>query len=147
MIEKPRSLCDHFDEYFDTISILYQDVHGSRSTAFQVYCNDMPKKHSLTSRRLPIAALAMLAITASFTIGVKTASEVETVAPSEASGTSITGDLTADGIVDARDAIVILEIARGYRTATPAELRADPNGDGRLTIDDAIRILSDLSIR
>ncbi len=110
----------------------------------------MPKKLTHKQWRLPqiqYIALGLLAIFSSFTMGVKTAGDVQTVAPMEASGTRVSGDINGDSRVDVRDAIAILEIARGYRTAKVEELFADPNGDGKLTIDDAIRILSDLSIR
>jgi hypothetical protein len=98
---------------------------------------------------IPVMTLGTLAIAASFSLGIKTASDVETVAPMHASGieTRITGDINDDGRVDVRDAIAVLEVVRGYRTATPDELLADPNGDGKLTIDDAMRILSDLPTR
>lgn len=110
----------------------------------------MPTKHSSPHRRflpLSILSLGALAVVSSFTLGIKTAGDVRTVSPMEASGTRIAGDINNDGIVDTRDVIAILEVARGYKEATPDELLADPNGDGSLTIDDAIRILSDLSIR
>lgn len=91
--------------------------------------------------------LGFLAVTSSFFIGVKTAGDVETIAPSEAGGVRITGDINSDSVVDERDVIVILEIARGYEEATPDQLLADPNGDGHLTVDDAIRLLHDLASR
>jgi hypothetical protein len=49
-----------------------------------------------------------------------------------------------DGQVTLRDAIVILEVTQ-YGEATPDQLLADPNGDGQLTVDDALRILHDLA--
>ncbi len=94
-----------------------------------------------------VLGLGTLAIVSSFTIGMKTAGDIQTVAPMEASGTQITGDVDADGVITVRDAIAILEVANGYTDATPEALLADPNGDGQLTVDDAIRILSDLSVR
>lgn len=109
----------------------------------------MPK-HIRKSRLhypLPLMVLGMLAIVSSFTIGIKTANDVKTVSSMEASGTRLSEDINDDGRIDARDAIAILEIVRGYKQATPDELRADPNNDGQLTIDDAIRILNDISIR
>lgn len=51
------------------------------------------------------------------------------------------GDVNGDGSVNEHDVIVILEVAQGYRTATPDELAADPNANGVLAIDDAIRVL------
>ncbi len=110
----------------------------------------MSKKQSNTQRHLlplSILSLGSLAVVSSFALGIKTAGDVQTVAPMEASGTHITGDMNDDGLTDTRDVILILEVARGYKDATPEQLLADPNADGQLTIDDAIRILSDLSIR
>ena len=89
--------------------------------------------------------LCVLAVVASFGLGIKSAGDVHTVQVSSATDESVRGDLTGDGTVDAHDAIAILEIAQGYRTATPAELRADPNDNGYLTVDDAIRILRSLA--
>ena len=54
--------------------------------------------------------------------------------------------MDGDGSVGLQDAIVILEIVQGYAKATPDQLRADPNRDGQLTIDDALRILATLSL-
>lgn len=96
---------------------------------------------------LPILALGIVAVLSSFTLGIKTAGDVKTVSPMEASGSRLSGDINNDGIIDNRDVIAILEVARGYKDATPDELLSDPNADGQLNIDDAIRILSDLSIR
>ncbi|UPA23116.1 hypothetical protein K8942_02790 [Candidatus Peribacteria bacterium] len=110
----------------------------------------MSKKHSTTRwHSLPVTILGLgtLAVVSSFALGLKTAGNIQTVAPMEASGTRLTGDISEDGIIDVRDAITILEIANGYRDATPDELLADPNGDGALTIDDAIRILNDIAVR
>src|SRR3989344_6310214 len=103
----------------------------------------MGKKQKVQHRRfpaMPFFALGFLAVVASFTVGMKTAGDVSTVSPLEASGTRISGDINSDSLVDERDAIVILEIAQGYEEATPEQLLADPNHDGKLTIDDAIRI-------
>ncbi len=96
---------------------------------------------------LPILSLGLLAVISSFAVGIKSAGEVKTVSPMEASSTRLNGDINSDGMIDKTDVIAILEVARGYKEATPDQLLADPNGDGQLTIDDAIRILNDLSIR
>lgn len=110
----------------------------------------MPKHTHTKSRpsvQITLMALGMLAIVSSFTLGLKTAGDVRTVSPMEASGTRLQEDINNDGRIDVRDAIAILEVVQGYTSATPDELRADPNSDGKLTIDDAIRILNDISIR
>lgn len=96
---------------------------------------------------LPILSLGLLAVISSFAVGIKSAGEVKTVSPMEASSTRLNGDINSDGMIDKTDVIAILEVARGYKEATPDQLLADPNSDGQLTIDDAIRILNDLSIR
>jgi hypothetical protein len=110
----------------------------------------MSQKHSTKHRQylpLSILSLGALAVISSFALGMKTAGDVQTVAPMEASGIRIAGDINNDGVVNTQDVIAILEVVRGYKQATPDQLQADPNADGSLTIDDAIRILNDLSIR
>lgn len=110
----------------------------------------MAKKNTLQKRltvSLPVFALAAIAVISSFSLGIKSSADVQTIAPIEASGSRISGDINADGAVDTQDVILILEVARGYKDASPAELLSDPNADGQLTIDDAIRILHDLSVR
>ncbi|MDD5751744.1 MAG: dockerin type I repeat-containing protein [Candidatus Peribacteraceae bacterium] len=82
-----------------------------------------------------------LCLAASFAVGIQTAGEVQPIALIEAGSPVSTGDMDGNGIVTGQDAIVILEIVRGYRTATPEQLLSDPNGDGALTSDDALRIL------
>jgi hypothetical protein len=54
--------------------------------------------------------------------------------------------MDGNGVADVSDAMIIIEIAQGYTTATSDQLRADPNSDGALTVDDALRILSNLSL-
>lgn len=110
----------------------------------------MTKKNSPQKARglsLPFLALGAVAVISSFTVGLRTSADVQTIAPMQASDIRMTGDVTGDGILDTYDAIAILEVARGYRDPTADELLGDPNADGQLTIDDAIRILHDLSIR
>lgn len=99
------------------------------------------------TKHLQVVALGALCIVSSFSLGVRTAGDVQTVAPSEAGGIRLTGDVDADGQVTVRDVIDILEVAQGYEEATPEQLLVDPNGDGRLTVEDAMRILSDLASR
>ena len=90
-----------------------------------------------------LVPLALLAAVVSFGVGMQTAGDVRTV-PSSSATDALAGDVTRDGIVDAQDAIRILEISQGYGTASVRELEADPNGNGTLTVDDAIRILRSL---
>lgn len=106
--------------------------------------------HTSTPRRqkrvphLHIVVLGLLSVVSSFTLGVKTAGDVETVQLSEAGGIVTAGDMNADGLLTVEDAIRILEIAQGYESATAEQLLADPNGDGQLTVEDAIRVLHDI---
>ncbi|MDD5102966.1 MAG: dockerin type I repeat-containing protein [Candidatus Peribacteraceae bacterium] len=90
---------------------------------------------------LRVLLFSGICVTASFLIGIQSAGEVQPIALIEAGSVSETGDLTGDGRVDMQDVITILEVVQGYAQATPDQLRADPNGDGALTIDDALRIL------
>ena len=107
----------------------------------------MPRTHT-TARRtiLTLAPLALFVAVASFGAGMQTAGDLRTIEWSSATDAP-RGDVNGDGTVDETDVIAILEIAQGYRTATPKELHADPNGDGKLAVDDAIRVLRTLSTR
>ena len=99
---------------------------------------------SRSRRILRVTLASSLCIAASFIIGIQTAGDVRPITLIEAGSPVRTGDLNGDGVVDVRDAIVALEIVQGYRTATPEQVRADPDGDGRITIDDTLRILRTL---
>jgi hypothetical protein len=102
---------------------------------------------SLFSRQsLPILSLGALCVLGSFSIGIHTAGDVQPIAPLEAEGIVEIGDVDGSGDVTVQDVIVILEIAQGYETALPSQLQADPNRDGRLTVDDALSLLYDLKI-
>ena len=92
-------------------------------------------------------AIRAACIVSSFAIGIHTAGDVTPVSLIEAGGIPSLGDMDGNGVVDISDAITILEIAQGYREATVDQRKADPNGDGALTADDAIRVLSTLSLR
>lgn len=101
----------------------------------------MSPQHTPTRRTiLSLLPLGLLAVTASFVVGVQTSGTLQTIQWSSANETP-RGDINADGMIDAADVILILETAQGYRSATPDELAADPNGNGILAVDDAIRIL------
>ncbi len=108
----------------------------------------MPRTHTHTKRLSGSAlTIGILGILTSFGLGIGTADNLRTIDYSAADDASLSGDVTTDGIVNERDVIAILEVAQGYRPATPAELQADPNGNGALTVDDALRILRSLSTR
>ena len=77
-----------------------------------------------------------------FAIGIETAGEGRPVVGStNASDTTLAGDMNGDGRVSLEDAEIALEVARGYREPTPLELSADPNKDFHITIDDALTII------
>jgi hypothetical protein len=95
---------------------------------------------------LTLVPLALVAAAASFGIGVQTSDQLRAIQGSAATEAP-RGDVSGDGTVDERDATIILEIAQGYRKATPSELAADPNSNGQLTVDDAIRVLRSISPR
>lgn len=102
-------------------------------------------KHWLSPQILVIALLCM---SASFGIGVQTTGDVQTIDHTNAEeADGVTGDMNGDGTVDLKDAIDMLEIARGYKPATAQQLRNEPTEDGDITIDDAIRILRDIHTR
>lgn len=96
------------------------------------------------TKHVQVIAIGALCIISSFSLGVRTAGDVQTVAPSEAGGIRLVEDINGDGTVTIEDAISILEIVQGYEVATPAQLQADPNADGHLTVEDALRILEDI---
>lgn len=106
-----------------------------------------PQPSSRFAKHLQIYLLGVLCVVSSFSLGVRTAGDIETVAPSEAGGIRLTGDIDNDGQVTVRDVIDILEVAQGYEEATIQQLLADPNADGSLTVEDALRILEDLASR
>lgn len=111
----------------------------------------MPRKHTQpfgTKYVVTMMVMGLVSVGVSFGLGIESAGDVETVTPLSAAETFVQpGDVDYDGVVTIQDAIVILEIANGYRTAEAFELRADPNEDGRLTVDDAISILHDVPVR
>lgn len=98
-------------------------------------------------RNIQLLSLSTLCLVSSFVIGLQTAGNVQPVHLIEAGGTMQAGDIDGNGTVDIADAILILEIAQGYAPASPEQLLADPNSDGALTVDDAIRVLSILSLQ
>lgn len=102
--------------------------------------------HSLR-RNLKVLASGAACIIGSFVIGIQTAGDVQPVSLIQAGGTPYAGDVDGSGTVDVSDVLIILEVAQGYSSATTDQLKADPNGDGQLTVDDAIGILSTLSLQ
>ena len=105
----------------------------------------MSRTPTRSPKTLTILTLGVLSIVTSFGLGIQTAGDVRTIEQSSATDETMHGDMNGDGVLSTADAIVILEIVQGYRTATTAEKLADPNGDARLTVDDALRILHTIS--
>ena len=97
--------------------------------------------HTKHWQRLHVWALGIVCIAASLTMGIYSAGDVRTIASLEAGMPLGDGDMTGDGKTDREDVIEILEIVRGYREITAQDLRADPNGDGQITVDDALQLL------
>ena len=97
-------------------------------------------------RNLKMLATAAACLCGSFVIGLSTAGDITPASLIEAGGLQPAGDIDGSGYVDTSDVLQILEIASGYKEVTADQLKADPNGDGQLTVDDAIRILSTLSL-
>lgn len=98
-------------------------------------------------RGIRIAALGGLCIVASFALGIHTAGDIAPIASLQADGPAREGDMNDDGTVNLQDVIDILEIVRGHVQTTAHHLRVDPNADGQVTIDDAIRLLQTLADR
>jgi hypothetical protein len=87
-------------------------------------------------------AAGALSVVAAFTVGLRTAGEVEPIGPIQANELELmAGDLNGDGVVDESDVTTALELSEGYEVATPAQLKADPNRDGAITAADAMAIL------
>lgn len=97
-------------------------------------------------RNFKMLSIAAACLTSSFLLGISSAGEVAPAQLIEAGGFPSTGDIDGSGVVDGADVTLILEMVQGYREPTAAQLKADPNGDGQLTIDDALRILSRISL-
>ncbi|MBT4120319.1 MAG: hypothetical protein HOG89_04890 [Candidatus Peribacter sp.] len=102
--------------------------------------------HSLR-KNLKLLATGVACIVGSFLIGIQTAGDVQPVSLIQAGGAPYAGDVDGSGTVDMSDVLIILEVAQGYNSATTDQLKADPNADGQLTVDDAISILSKLSLQ
>ncbi|MDD5026273.1 MAG: hypothetical protein PHH13_02735 [Candidatus Peribacteraceae bacterium] len=94
-----------------------------------------------------IFVLGLASIVSCFAVGIRSAGEVQPITLIEAGSADLTGDINDDGAVDLQDIRIILEIAQGYREATPEELRADPDQNGAFTVDDALRLLAALPTR
>ncbi len=102
---------------------------------------DMTKRTSSTAMQFKVLMLGAATVASAFFVGIQTAGDVQPISLIEAGG-GISGDIDGNGMVEERDALMILEMVQGYRDITPEALTRDPNHDGILTIDDAIKILT-----
>ncbi len=96
------------------------------------------------TRLIANTLIAATFVVSSFFLGIQTSGDVDPIHTTEAGSTSVRSDLSGDGVVTAEDAIVALEIAKGYIDAQPWQLLVDTNGDSIITVDDAILILKSL---
>lgn len=105
----------------------------------------MKHRYSIFGKKsIRTLAIILTSVTAAFALGVQTAGDFHPVATTEADGTVADGDFNQNGYVDIRDARIAVELASGYRSPTPDELAADPNGDFTITTDDVLTILERL---
>lgn len=103
----------------------------------------MQMKTSRIQRLLPALLIAAVGIPVSFGVGMRISGDVTTVSPTSASE-AVSGDMDGSGSVDRTDVEIMLKIAEGNRKPTPYQLRADPNQDGKITVEDALRTLRSL---
>ncbi len=92
---------------------------------------------------MTVGALAMLMV--AFTLGMKTAKDIQPIHLINADSETLAGDIDGDGAVTKEDAIRALEIGLGYDVSTDRERQGDPNGDEKITIEDALTILKSLN--
>ena len=100
-----------------------------------------------TSLNLKVLLIGAATIATSFAVGIQTAGDIHPISLIEAGSSTLAGDVDGNGQIDLQDAIAVLEVVQGYREPTAEELRGDPNSDGVLTVDDALRILHEVTLR
>lgn len=98
----------------------------------------------LNRQALSILTLGIVSIATSFAIGMHSSNTVQPFTLIEAGGNAVRGDMNADSVVNQKDVLLILEMVAEYEPVTPEAYDADPNQDGKITIDDAITILKEL---
>ena len=113
--------------------------------------------HRLLQKKSYALSFGAMCVMLSFMLGVQTAGEIHPFDTSEAGEiaeeviiherATVPGDMNGNDALDTEDVIIALEIIQEYRTPTLAQLKADPNGDARLTIDDALRMLRSLNLQ
>ncbi len=100
-------------------------------------------KYSFFSRKsLRTICIVAASTSFAFVLGIETAGDVQPVVGATHAGDSVVaGDFNGNGVLDINDVKIALELAKGYRYPTPAELAVDPNGDFHITIDDAMTMI------
>lgn len=103
------------------------------------------KQPSVLGTHPIVLTLGTLCVVGSFALGIQSAGDVRTISHLQAASTyALPGDFDFNGKKDVNDVIVLLELVQGYAETTPEHLKADPNADGALTVDDALSLLHDV---
>ncbi|HRH93737.1 MAG TPA: hypothetical protein PKV72_04380 [Candidatus Peribacteria bacterium] len=100
-----------------------------------------------TAQTLRRAGLVLGFMAVAFAVGIQTAGDVRPLVEPTRAGIRLSGDMDGNDVVNAADARLALEVARGYREATLSELEADTNQDFRITMEDVSAILEMLERR
>lgn len=106
----------------------------------------MRHKYSFYSRKsLRTICIVVASMSLAFLLGIETSGDIEPVVGSLRAGSvAVEGDFNGNGLLDANDARIALEIAQGFRSPTTQELAADPDHDFHITVEDAMAILEKL---
>ena len=102
---------------------------------------------TFTAVNLKHTGLVLGSMAVAFMLGIQTAGDVHPLIEPTRAGTRQSGDLDGNDMVNASDARLALDIAKGYREATPDELLADPNQDFHITLEDVAEILQMIESR
>lgn len=102
---------------------------------------------AFSAQTLKRCGIVLSCMAVAFAIGIQTAGDVQPMVEPTRAGIRTSGDFDGDGTIDADDARIALDIARGYRIATAEELEADTNQDFRITVEDVAAIIEQLERR